>query len=320
MNTMHTESHFITLPLLCLAFTWNAAAQPFYDSPAVPPDSLTTALYDSFTAKLESAQNLARQGDYQAANHLYATSFEELKRYSDQRREHDARYLAEYYETEEKEQRIAFLNETLPLKQRQNLLLVLLNLITIITLILLLTFQKYRLRNIRQRAARRENETRLMELESEQRQLENRLQTLQTEQYQKELLAKGLLVNHKNKILDDLRLYFFHHPELNAHREELETILQNGSLETETPGFSTAVDDIHPAFYEKLQQCATNRLSPLDFEYCRMILMKMTSKEMAEILQVNPNTIRTGKYRLKLKLGLSKEEDLGEFIEQLGMV
>lgn len=317
---MHINFNIITLTILCMSFALNAAAQPVSESPIIPPDSLTTALYDSFTAKLDSAQNLVRQGDYQAAYHLYATSFEELKRYSDQRREHDARYLAEHYETEEKAQRITFLNETLPLKQRQNLLLILLSLITIIILILLLIFQKYRLRNIRQRATHRENETRLMELESEQRQLENRLQTLQTEKYQKKLLAESLLVNHKNKILDDLRLYFVHHQELNAHRKELETILQNGSFENGTSGFSTAVDDIHPAFYEKLQERATNRLSSLDFEYCRMILMKLTSKEMAEILQVDPNTIRTGKYRLKLKLGLSKEEDLGEFIEQLGTV
>lgn len=317
---MHIKLYIIFLILFCLVFVQNASALPGDDAPVVPPDSLTTALYHSFTAKLDSAQSLARQGDYQAAFHLYATSFEELKKYSEQRREHDASYLATYYETEEKEQRIAFLNETLQLKKHQNLLLIVLSIVTIIILTLLLTFQKYHLRNIRQRAAHRENETRLMELENEQRQLENRLQTLQTEKYQKELLAESLLVNHKNKMLDDLRLFFVRNPELNAHRTELEAILENGSVETDAQLFNTAVDDIHPVFYEKLQERAAKRLTTLDLEYIRMIYMKMTSKEMARILQVDPNTIRTGKHRLKLKLGLGKEEDLGKFIEQLGVV
>lgn len=315
---MHTKHHIITFAVLILSLTVKVTAEPVHAPPVIPEDSLTTALYRSFTMKLDSAQSLAGQGDYQEAVRLYATSFGELKKYSEQRRKHDALYLAAHYETEQKEQHIAFLNETLPLKQRQNVLLFLLITITIITLTLLFTFQEYRLRNIRQRAAQRENEARLMELESEQRELEARLQTLQTEKYQKELLAESLLVNNKNKVLDDLRLFIVQNPKLSTYHKELKAIFQTVTTQTETTGFCTTVDEIHPSLYQKLQERTANRLSTLDLEYIRMIYMRMTSKQMAEILQVDPNTIRTGKHRLKQKLQLSKEEDLNGFIEGLG--
>lgn len=315
---MHTKHHMITFAILILLLTARAAAEPVHAPPVIPEDSLTTTLYHSFIMKLDSAQSLARQGVYQEAVRLYATSFEELKKYSEQRRKHDALYLAAHYETEQKEQHIAFLNETLALKQRQNLLLFLLSIITIITLTLLFTFQEYRLRNIRQRAAQRENEARLLELENEQHELEARLQTLQTEKYQKELLAESLLVNNKNKVLNDLRFFIAQNPKLKTYHKELEAIFQTVTTQTETTGFCTTVNEIHPSLYQKLQERAANRLSPLDLEYIRMIYMKMTSKQMAEILQVDPNTIRTGKHRLKQKLKLSKEEDLNGFIEGLG--
>lgn len=317
---MHTKYYIIVLSALCLIFVPKTVAQSVSEFPTIPPDSLTTALNHSFNVKLDSAQNLVQKGAFQQAAHLYAASFEDLKEYSEQRREHHDRYLAAYYETEQKEQLIAFLNETLSLKQWQNLLLILLSIITIITLTLLFFFQKYRLYNMRQRAVRHENGARLIELENEQNKLEIRLHILQAEKYQKELLAESLLVDHKNKLLDDLRLFFFRIPELNAYRAEIEAILQTETPCTETQRFSTTVNEIHPVFYQKLQERAANRLSPLDLEYSRMIYMKMTSKEMAAILKVTPSTIRTGKYRLKLKLGLSKEDDLGLFIEQLGMM
>lgn len=315
---MHTKLYIITFILLYLSGSISAEVEPVHDAPVIPRDSVTDSLYQSFTSKLDSAQSHFQKGEYQQAVRLYAVSFDELNQFSELRRENDGKYLAAYYETEEKEQRITFLNQTLPLKRKQNHLLILLSIFSVATLILLFTFQKYRLRIIRQRADRRENETRLMELEKEQHLLETRLQNMEMEKYQKELLAESLLVNHKNKVIDDLRLFLVHNPKLNTYRTELEIIFNDKPTQPEATEFNTAVDDIHPVFYEKLQERAANRLTALDLEYCRMIYMKMTSKEMSEILQVDPNTIRMGKYRLKQKLGLSKEDDLNGFIEEMG--
>jgi len=292
--------------------------------PVIPQDSATQALFYSFTLQLDSADNYAQNKAYEKAVKLYASSFDDLKLYNEQRRAHAEKYLASLYETEEKEERIAFLEETLPLRKKQNMLLILLSSVCIVVLILLFLFLKYRLRNLQQRAEQKETENRLMELEKEEKQLENRVQTHKVEKYQKEVLAESLLINHKNKVVDDLRFFFIQNPELNPYKTELEHIfryeppLATSETNAEPCDIELNIQDIHPQFIARLQQQAAHKLTSLDLEYCRMIFLKMSSKEMADILQVDPNTIRMGKYRLKQKLGLGKEEDLDDFIQETG--
>lgn len=287
------------------------------DTLNIPQDSIITKLHQSYNSKLDSANILHQNKQYKEAVALYEKAFEELKEYSKQRREITESTLEKIYETEKKEKEIAFLNETLPLKRKQNLLLAIFCIILTVILILLFTLLKYRLRTIRQKSEHQENETKMMRLEKERQELEVELHKAEVEKYQKELLAESLLVNHKNKILEDLRLFITRHPELKRYRNELEVIFRNESAYTEKNEFKTDVKEVHPAFYTRLQKQAENKLTPLDLEYCRMIMLKMSSKEMADIMHVDPKTIRVGKYRLKQKLGLIKEDDLGAFIEEM---
>lgn len=286
--------------------------------PDIPHDSVTVAFHQSFVTKLDSAAIYTASNDYQKAVRMYVASFEDLKQFNEHRREHAAVYLAELYETEQKEQRILFLDELLPLKEKQNFLLVILCFVFVGLLIAVFIFLKYHLSNILQKAEEIENEARLIELGKEERLLENRLQTMEVEKYQKELLAESLLINHKNKVLEDLRLFLIQTPRLSNYKPELESILGAAPAPSRETPFQVGVDNIHPAFYTHLQQQANNKLTPLDIEYCRLIFLKMSPKEMADILQVDPATIRMGKYRLKRKLGLGKEDDLTGFIEEVG--
>ena len=57
-------------------------------------------------------------------------------------------------------------------------------------------------------------------------------------------------------------------------------------------------------------------LSDSDLNLAAMIVMKMSNKEIAISKNMTAQTIRTTKHRLKQKLGLSKDNDLSEFINQ----
>ncbi len=57
-------------------------------------------------------------------------------------------------------------------------------------------------------------------------------------------------------------------------------------------------------------------LSDSDLNLAAMIVMKMSNKEIAISKNMTTQTIRTTKHRLKQKLGLSKDNDLSEFINQ----
>jgi hypothetical protein len=59
------------------------------------------------------------------------------------------------------------------------------------------------------------------------------------------------------------------------------------------------------------------RILQLDLKYCGFILMKLSTKEIASQMNVEPKSIRMARYRIKQKLNLGKDEDLDQFIQQL---
>jgi len=78
--------------------------------------------------------------------------------------------------------------------------------------------------------------------------------------------------------------------------------------------FKLYFEDINKNFYQKLKEINPN-LTTNDHRLCALIKLNMTSKEMASVLNVAPNSIKSSRYRLKKKLGLDVEADLEEFIK-----
>jgi DNA-binding CsgD family transcriptional regulator len=58
-------------------------------------------------------------------------------------------------------------------------------------------------------------------------------------------------------------------------------------------------------------------LSRLDLKHCSYISIGLTNKEIAQHLGIAPKSILMARYRIKLKLGLGKEDDLDEYIGKL---
>ena len=77
--------------------------------------------------------------------------------------------------------------------------------------------------------------------------------------------------------------------------------------------FEKLFEEVYPGFYQKLIQRNKN-LTQNDLKLCACIRLNQTSKEIAFMMGVSSRTIESQKYRLKKKLGLSKEERLTSFI------
>ena len=75
-------------------------------------------------------------------------------------------------------------------------------------------------------------------------------------------------------------------------------------------------DKVHPHFFEKLKQHC-NDLTEENLKMCAYIKMRMTTKQIAQLLQVIPNSIITNRYRIKKKLRLADDEELDGFIGAL---
>lgn len=73
---------------------------------------------------------------------------------------------------------------------------------------------------------------------------------------------------------------------------------------------------LNPQFVEKLLENHP-RLNQNDLEFCSLVKMNLTTKEIAQILRITEQSVRTRKYRILKKIGLSKETDLNSWIMSL---
>lgn len=81
--------------------------------------------------------------------------------------------------------------------------------------------------------------------------------------------------------------------------------------------FKLYFEDVNRDFFKKLKEI-NPELTTNDHRLCALIKLNMTSKEMASVLNVAPNSIKSSRYRLKKKLGLDIDANLEEFVRGLG--
>jgi DNA-binding CsgD family transcriptional regulator len=137
------------------------------------------------------------------------------------------------------------------------------------------------------------------------------------EQTQKELMNSVLHLEKKNEILNELKEKLLEQNKDNhstIHNSIFKTIDAGLVVDDDFEKFKNNFNSIYPEFFEKLQQKANQTLTQLDLKYCGFILMKVTNKEMAMQMNVEPKSIRMARYRIKQKLQLSKEDDMDHFI------
>ena len=75
-------------------------------------------------------------------------------------------------------------------------------------------------------------------------------------------------------------------------------------------------EEVHPRFFEKVSKIQPS-LTPNEQKHFAYIKMKISNKEIARMLNVNLASIHVVHHRIKKKLGLSENESLAEYVDQL---
>jgi len=66
-------------------------------------------------------------------------------------------------------------------------------------------------------------------------------------------------------------------------------------------------------FYTRLKQKYPD-ISTNDLKICALIKLNLSIKEMASILNISPDSVKTARHRLRKKLQLNTEDNLTDFI------
>ncbi|NJX15326.1 tetratricopeptide repeat protein [Tamlana crocina] len=133
----------------------------------------------------------------------------------------------------------------------------------------------------------------------------------------------SLNIAHKNKMLADVsrtlnnlksRNGDFIKNKLGDLASEIDVKLSNENEWEELMGFFS---QIHPKFFEILKTNALEKLSPSELRLCMLLRLNLSSKEIASILCITPDSVRIARYRLRKKLPLDSNDDLQGYLLNL---
>lgn len=203
---------------------------------------------------------------------------------------------------------------------------------------LLLNFQSRKYRK-RQEARRQAD---LKKFEAEQQQMAYQHQ-LQLEKSEKEFikLQKDKLeseIEHKNAELASITMNLVQKKEfilkLKAELQQLQkitkvaddqpelkkllkTLGEEEKLNKEWDQFAQHFDSVYGDFLSRLRSRFPG-LKPHELQLCAYLRMNLTSKEIAPLMSISIRGVEIGRYRLRKKLNLSTEDNLAQFLMDIG--
>lgn len=150
----------------------------------------------------------------------------------------------------------------------------------------------------------------LQEEEQARLKAEQELLTLKQQKLQSEVLASQLHIQHKNEVLQQLQTKLSD-TDINIHQ----MVKEENRVDNDFEKIKFTIQELHPDFFKNINDRAKQRLTTLDLKYCAYIYLGMDTKQIANLLNVEPKSVRMTKYRLKKKFGLDENTALDAFFQ-----
>ena len=135
----------------------------------------------------------------------------------------------------------------------------------------------------------------------------------------RELTTYTLNFIQKNEIMEQLKgnineIQKLSEPEISRKLNGLQRLVDHSfNLDKDWQEFKMYFQEVHKDFFVILKQKFPN-LSNSELRLCALIKLNLTMKESATILGISPDSVKTARYRLRKKLGLTNEANLGDFL------
>ena len=244
----------------------------------------------------------------------------QIQQNSQEQFDNNTKALDVFYQTEQKNQQIKQLEEKNKIYTKNKFLYIGFAILAIFGAIFLSFMFYYKQKANKQKTNLLEaekNEAELtLQLEKEEKarlKAEQALLALQQEQLQKQALATSLQLKHKTTFINELKNKIKEDKIVNFDR-----ILKDERLtDDDFNEIQNIVQDVHPNLFKRLNEVSKGKLSSLDLKYAAYLYLNMDNQQIANVMKIEPKTVRMAKYRMKQKIGLEKDVDLQAFIQNL---
>ncbi|TDQ73424.1 hypothetical protein CLV99_4476 [Sphingobacterium yanglingense] len=142
---------------------------------------------------------------------------------------------------------------------------------------------------------------------------EQELLALQQQKLQDEIMASQLQLQHKSNVLHQLKEKFIKEEPANIRQLFREESVMDNDFEK----VKFHIQELHPNFFRNIGEHAKQKLTAMDQKYCAYLYLGMETKQIAQLLHVEPKSVRMARYRLKQKFDLDAETDLLSYLKKM---
>jgi len=239
------------------------------------------------------------------------------------------------YDTEMKEKENQILRNHARILQLRILILTISILTIIIISVALISLQGLKRKSLKQNMELLEKENKLNRLELEKQEKEtqhlqeiifaeeqiNKLQSRQIQEKNRELTASTLHIINKNEVLNNMRQIAFralkddNFDGKSCIRQLIGEVDNNINLDEQWETFKLHFESVHTGFFARLRE-KHPALTQNDLKLCAYLRMNLSSKEIAQMLNISLDSGITKRYRLRKKLQLENDENLVAYLSE----
>jgi DNA-binding CsgD family transcriptional regulator len=164
-------------------------------------------------------------------------------------------------------------------------------------------------------------------IRQEQYELEKEIEKLKKDKLKTKILAKdkelvnnSLQVVKKNKILNgiiyklkDINIESFDESTKSQFTKLNRSIIKEVNTDKSWKDLEKHIKNVHFDFLKRLKE-KHPRISPRELDLSTYLLINMSTKEIAEIMNVSSGGVEVARHRLRKKIGLDKNENLVSYL------
>ncbi len=201
-----------------------------------------------------------------------------------------------------------------------------------VLLLVLLAYQRYLISKLKEKDKIEEFQESIEKYNVQQKMLENELHMASSaklklekeiESREKEQKKIALNIIRKNEILSDLKEGIdklktkdkgtIKYSDLNSLKIQ---IIENLNTDKERKHFDTYIKTINNNFYHNLENKFPD-LTENEKKLCALLRLKLSSKEIASILNITPKSVEVSRYRLRKKMNFKRNDKLSKELRKL---
>lgn len=283
-------------------------AENYFGKARIIAIPLTDKLFEIKT--IESLIELKKkQNDFQKVSQLQEEVIQIKDRFYSFEREQIVKSLEVQFEVSEKNRKLALISKEQEVSRLTNYLLITL----LVLLILIFTILYFFLKRINKRDKQLlKTKEELVSLMEEQKQLKEQQFHNDIEHKESQLSAVTIQMIEKNQILDEIK-NIINKKAPNSESELKKLVSKYTIQDNNWRDFDHYFESVNKNFYTRLKQKYPD-ISSNDLKICALIKLNLSIKEMASILNISPDSVKTARHRLRKKLQLNTEENLTDFI------